>query len=957
MDCNKEEAIRAKSIAEKKMQSKDFVGARKIAIKAQQLYSDLENISQMLMVCDVHCSAEKLFGTEMDWYGILQIDQTADEITIKKQYRKFALQLHPDKNKFSGAEAAFKLIGEAQRVLLDRDKRSMHDLKRKTSVSKTGVPHQPPQRASWNSNPGVQNNSRGNFSGVNLQSQQQQQPFPPGYSDARSTFWTACPFCSVKYQYYREVLLRSLRCQGCGKPFIAYDTNVPGGAPPPPPPTNLSQQAFPPKKVNVNMSEVTFQRNVGAENSKAKPFQKTEKKASSSSGVRPEKVKRKRERKRVVESSESSVSESSSDSEEDMVINDAVLQAGLKSGIYGEQQPRRSSRHKQNVSYKEHLSDGEDTPLSKREKRSGSSCATEEEDEDALKEEESNMNNKSDCAADATGDEEKVKQKKSAYFEECLPKGVGEKKFGAKERVKVFDSKKRSLENSPLDKSSNEKQEPDPLYSFPDSDFNDFERYRKEELFEAGQVWAIYDTRNGMPRFYARIKKVHSPEFKLQITWLEPDPDDDNEKKWAKADLPFSCGKFRQGHSETTKDLPMFSHLMIWGKIRSAYMIYPRRGETWAIFKNWDIKWFSDPDSNQKHFEYEFVDILSDYSKDVGIFVALLEKVKSFVSVFRRVKDGKGTFQVPSGELLRFSHRVPSYTLTGDEGVGVPLGSVELDPAALPFNIEEVPVSRERKTEASTRTNGFSASPDTRNEDGNVPKGSSPEGIEGIDIPEAEFYNFDADKSLEKFEIGQIWALYSDEDGLPKYYGQIKSIDSHRSKLYIAWLANLLPDNVIRWHDEEMPVSCGRFRVRRGPLQDYDSTLSFSHRLNAVSIGKNDFEIYPHRGEVWALYKNWTAHLSCSDLDTCEYDIVVVQTENDLQREVLILERVDGFNSVFKTRAKGGSAETMTVRGVELLRFSHMIPSFQLTDEKGGSLRGCWELDPAALPLRFFSQT
>jgi curved DNA-binding protein CbpA len=29
---------------------------------------------------------------------------------IKKQYRKFALQLHPDKNKFSGAEAAFKLI-------------------------------------------------------------------------------------------------------------------------------------------------------------------------------------------------------------------------------------------------------------------------------------------------------------------------------------------------------------------------------------------------------------------------------------------------------------------------------------------------------------------------------------------------------------------------------------------------------------------------------------------------------------------------------------------------------------------------------------------------------------------------------------------------------------------------------------------------------------------------------
>ncbi|KAH7835958.1 hypothetical protein Vadar_031440 [Vaccinium darrowii] len=67
MDCNKEEAIRAKQIAENKMQNKDFSGARKIAIKVQQLYPDLENISQMIMVCDVHCASEhKVCG---DDYG------------------------------------------------------------------------------------------------------------------------------------------------------------------------------------------------------------------------------------------------------------------------------------------------------------------------------------------------------------------------------------------------------------------------------------------------------------------------------------------------------------------------------------------------------------------------------------------------------------------------------------------------------------------------------------------------------------------------------------------------------------------------------------------------------------------------------------------------------------------------------------------------------------------------
>lgn len=33
------------------------------------------------------------------------IEQTVDGVTIKKQYRKLAVLLHPDKNKFAGAEA------------------------------------------------------------------------------------------------------------------------------------------------------------------------------------------------------------------------------------------------------------------------------------------------------------------------------------------------------------------------------------------------------------------------------------------------------------------------------------------------------------------------------------------------------------------------------------------------------------------------------------------------------------------------------------------------------------------------------------------------------------------------------------------------------------------------------------------------------------------------------------
>ncbi|KAL5055367.1 hypothetical protein RYX36_036049, partial [Vicia faba] len=63
---------------------------------------------------------------------------------------------------------------------------------------------------------------------------------------------------------------------------------------------------------------------------------------------------------------------------------------------------------------------------------------------------------------------------------------------------------------------------------------------RIKDCFAADQYWAIYDDTDSMPRFYARIKKVHSP-FKLEYTWLEPNPDLKDEIEWHEADLPIAC--------------------------------------------------------------------------------------------------------------------------------------------------------------------------------------------------------------------------------------------------------------------------------------------------------------------------------------------------------------------------------------------------------------------------------
>jgi len=62
-----------------------------------------------------------------DFYKILGVEKDAGDDTIKKAYRKLALRLHPDKCKESGAEEAFKKVGEAFSILSDAQKRQQYD--------------------------------------------------------------------------------------------------------------------------------------------------------------------------------------------------------------------------------------------------------------------------------------------------------------------------------------------------------------------------------------------------------------------------------------------------------------------------------------------------------------------------------------------------------------------------------------------------------------------------------------------------------------------------------------------------------------------------------------------------------------------------------------------------------------------------------------------------------------
>ncbi len=66
--------------------------------------------------------------TKRDYYEVLGVDKNADEGTVKKAYRKIAMQFHPDKNPDNkAAEEKFKEAAEAYEVLSDADKKAKYD--------------------------------------------------------------------------------------------------------------------------------------------------------------------------------------------------------------------------------------------------------------------------------------------------------------------------------------------------------------------------------------------------------------------------------------------------------------------------------------------------------------------------------------------------------------------------------------------------------------------------------------------------------------------------------------------------------------------------------------------------------------------------------------------------------------------------------------------------------------
>nr|TKW29674.1 hypothetical protein SEVIR_3G411900v2 [Setaria viridis] len=454
-----------------------------------------------------------------------------------------------------------------------------------------------------------------------------------------------------------------------------------------------------------------------------------------------------------------------------------------------------------------------------------------------------------------------------------------------------------------------------------------------------------------------------TPEFMLHFIWLEFDPTNKAEEVWSYGGLPVACGRFKHGVRDNQRNC----------KTRNSYEIYLRKDEVWALFKGWDIGWSSDADNHKyRSHQYEVVQVLSDLTASTSIIAMPLMKIKGYVSLSVLSKEA-APYAIPQGDALRFSHCVPHHVMSGTEKEGVPEGSLDLDPAALPLDLEEafpsvIPeCSSVRSQQSDAKYVGLSSRNSGKGfmnvgegqhtacmnagitaktpEEENSKHNSCAAGITDVDADDicqteyaradSEFYDFSQKSLLQNFSCGQIWALYSDVDKFPNYYGFIQKVDLKNDTVQVRWL-DVCPqeEEEIRLLQEERPIGCETFR------------LYSTH---------DEYEIIPHLGEIWAIFKNWRTGWTARDFEKCEYELVEILGDTNSSIQAQVLRKVDGYRTVFMPYRAEGSLKT--IRKDEYPKFSLQIPCFHLTHEKGGKLRGYLELDPLSLPEEFHNIT
>ncbi|XP_062219140.1 uncharacterized protein LOC133918980 [Phragmites australis] len=692
------EALKARDAAERKFHAGNIKGAWRSAIKAHNLCPSLDGISQMVSTLEVHLASESKTGGESDWYRIMSLNAYADEEEVKKQYRKLALQLHPDKNKSVGAEAAFKLISEAWSVLSDKSRKMLYDQKRRDHPVVNG--------ANGLYTYDKKANKRARKSAAATSAVAEATTRPAGVD----TFWTSCNRCRMQYEYLRIYLNHNLLCPNCHHAFMAVETGYPCNGTT----SSFSWTTKPQQQKNHNTVDHSYnsasrtssipgtghgayQQENTYESYNNQSFQfsqypkTTDAAANAYSTQALEKSKRKHEenyiynyfpsgneypsrrgrhsnRRRNINNCYASV-DCNGETVAATADTTVIADTGRVNCTSGEKFRSAVSGRKANVLREIFQLDTRGLLLEK------AKAAVRE---------------KLQVLNISTSTQFKAERKQKHVDNNLKVNGIlSDNRIN---KCKIYNSKDADVEILATDEKNPEQKRVPVSIDVPDPDFHDFDKDRTERAFGNDQVWATYDSEDGMPRLYAMVQKVISMKpFRIRMSFLNSKSNSELAPiSWIASGFTKTCGDFRVGRYQITETVNIFSHRVSWSKgPRGIIKITPQKGDTWALYRNWSPDW-NELTPDDVVYKYEVVEVIDDFTEEQGVTVIPLLKVAGFKAIFHRHTGPDVIRRIPKEELFRFSHRVPSRLLTGEEGDKSPKGCHELDPAATPVDLLKV---------------------------------------------------------------------------------------------------------------------------------------------------------------------------------------------------------------------------------------------------------------------------
>ncbi|KAF5729739.1 putative DNAJ heat shock N-terminal domain-containing protein [Tripterygium wilfordii] len=637
-----QEALHHNALAEDKFKVSNLKSALKHAKKAHRLSPNLDGLSTMITAFKILRAAEKSTGDAApDWYKVLQVEPFCHINSIKKQYKKLALVLHPDKNSYLGCEEAFKLVGEGFRVFSDKIRRKEFDMKLRIKI-------------------------QGERMG--------------GGGEEEETFWTACSRCRLLHQFERRYLGHNLLCPNCKSSFVAVE--VEGGS------TKEEKEKEKEEEDGIRVWSKRLRSSVGSK------WKASDDLGEVIGGLRSRnKMGSAGLNRKVVDCNKNGDLKGKDHGGDKARKGDVAAEWG--SGRLRSVALRRRTSTVGEVLQRakpKQVKSAEDTmtlaEMQLEAKRKASQVKMKE------------MMNVEEREKAKDKEKEKGKETNGA-LKTSRDLGIGRNEASdvSGDMGIVARRTSKNTRNSEADKSAGVaierhrgyKQRDLGIMAVEDSDFYDFDKDRTERTFKKGQIWAIYDDDDGMPRYYGLIDEIVSVyPFELKFSWLDPQSNgDDGLMCWEKMGFHVSCGSFKVGKTTSTNLVNIFSHLVYFERAaREIYRIYPKKGSVWALYNEaaMDAEGINLSASDKR--SYNIVVFLTTYSEMHGLSMAYLEKVEGFKTLFKRREIGSHAIRwLEKYDVRLFSHQIPARKLSGNEAPDRLKDCWELDPASLPSDL------------------------------------------------------------------------------------------------------------------------------------------------------------------------------------------------------------------------------------------------------------------------------